>query len=171
MATKKAIIPVDRKPVSGKRNKRAGHDYERDEVNAHKKFFPHLVSTRLANRARDGQGIDICTLDESVHGRFPFDIQCKSVSNTTVCYPELLERIPDGRIKVVLHQRTGRAPGKTIFRVKGRYAILERKGYEVLLGHVAAIQEVWKTHPELLEAVEKKLNVSLIRVPEQTKSE
>jgi hypothetical protein len=120
--------------TNGKRNRRAGHTFEREVVNALKTAgYTNAVSSRSANRLRDAQGIDIVNSDESVHGRLPFNIQCKNYSRT-LKYNEILGKMPKlyGVINVILHKQTKSytdSSGKSTFQPVGKYAILSMEDF------------------------------------------
>ena len=117
---------------SGSRNRTAGHNFERKAVLAFKTIgFEHISSSRLESRSRDNAGIDLCNKDEDKNGRFPYNVQCKSVANK-VDYHRLLSELArtqkDGKeINVVFHQLTKKA--KTKFMTQGEYAILSMNDF------------------------------------------
>lgn len=74
----KADLPRER---GVKRNITAGSNYELDTRDKYRALgFPHVVSTRSENKTRDKQKIDLINTDEWMHGRFPYNVQCKNVS-------------------------------------------------------------------------------------------
>lgn len=161
--------------TNGKRNRSAGHQFEKDEVKRHSKYFKNLATTRACNRSRDACGIDVCIEDESKDGRLPIDISCKSSTSASIPYIKYLEKMgSEGRIGVVLHRRTQRPefntrtkkPGVN-FVTKGEYAIMERSSYEQFLQHVYAIQVLRKKLPEVIAELEKNYDLTLLDVPKQ----
>lgn len=149
------------------RNKTAGSDYERDGVKHHSRYFKDVKTTRLCNRARDGEGIDLCNEHELEVGRLPIDLQYKTASGTTIPYPHILEEM-GGTHKVIHHQRTRKSEmGR--FMVKGQYAIMEDKTYDMFLQHVYAIQLLRLKHPELVEQIEQQYKLNLLNCPQQIK--
>lgn len=107
----------------GKRNRAAGHNWEREVVLLLKAIgFINVATSRSQSRARDDKKIDIMNSDEDSHGRLPYNIQCKSESKS-VAYPKILSQIPkDGRINVVFHKQTKRSGTK--FLTQDMYAVL-----------------------------------------------
>lgn len=154
--------------TNGKRNRKAGHTYELEEVSLHKNHFPVIGTTRQFNRSRDADGIDICMQDEAAYGRLILDISCKSAC-VIPNYPKLFSKIPtgDGRIKVVLHQYTRRGGGtiKPRMDIVGRYATLERAGYEKLLECAIAINHIRHRYPEMIDRLEQLMNTTFISIP------
>jgi hypothetical protein len=72
-----------RKGRGPSRNKNAGHSYERDIRDIFRNLgFPYVVTSRSESRSRDNQQIDLINHDEHINGRFPYNIQCKAVSDT-----------------------------------------------------------------------------------------
>lgn len=152
--------------ANGKRNRSAGHGYEREEVFHHKKFFPYVGTTRQFNRARDGDGIDICNSDESVYGRLVLDLSCKT-SISPIPYIKLFRtKMPQhpSRIRVILHQHCEKSNGGK-FMVKSTYTILEREGYEKLLACAVALNHIRSQNPGIIEKLESIMGVSLLDIP------
>jgi hypothetical protein len=111
-------------PTNGKRNRNAGHAWERENVDSFRTFFPDVATSRSCNRARDAQKVDLAYGDEHKLGRFPYNVQSKNYTKSLL-YPKLLSEMPqeDGIINVVLHKQTAKsATGR--FVVKGKYAIM-----------------------------------------------
>lgn len=132
-------------PTNGKRNRNAGHAWERENAEDFRKFFPNVATSRSCNRARDAQKVDLAYADEYKLGRFPYNVQSKNYSKS-VLYPKLLSEMPqeDGIYNVVLHKQTANVNGR--FLAKGKYAILNyedffklvafRQAYEAVLAYV-----------------------------------
>lgn len=121
----------------GKRNRAAGHALEGKVIRAvvQRGIHPKAVSSRAANRSRDGKGIDLVNEDESLDGRMVDNIQCKS-SSQQVNYINLLSRIDDdpGRLPVVIHEHT--RPSQTgVFMIQNHYAICYAVDYLELLAY------------------------------------
>lgn len=164
--------------TNGKRNREAGHQYEKDEVREHSRYFLDLATTRACNRFRDSCGIDIARKNEEQLGRLPLDISCKSATVASVPYIKYLEKMDSdpSRIPVVLHRRTKRPaivkrtkkPGVN-FITQGEYALTTRKGYERFLQHVYAVQLLRIKNPGLIEALEKEYNLELLAIQKQIK--
>lgn len=131
--------------TNGKRNRNAGHAWERENVDDFKKFFPQVATSRSCNRARDADKVDLAYADEHKYGRFPYNVQSKNYSKS-VLYPKLLSEMPqeDGIINVVLHKQTEKVGDR--FMTRGKYAIMNyedffkfviyRLGYEELMAYV-----------------------------------
>lgn len=109
-----------------KRNRTAGHAFERDIVNHLKKIgFHDVSSSRLSSRLRDSQKIDIVNKDEDANGRLQYNIQCKCTVQGQLSYAKTLEELPEvpNVVNVVLHKTTKKSPaGK--FMHCGSYAFL-----------------------------------------------
>jgi hypothetical protein len=110
--------------VSGKRNRAAGHKFERECVKLLREIgFTDVVSSRSANRARDAQKIDLVNQDEIKSGRLPWAIQCKNVKGHLKYAPVLAEMPDETNItKVVFHNQTEKV--KDRFVTKNQFAIL-----------------------------------------------
>lgn len=107
-----------------KRNREAGHSFERDCVNEFKKCGFGLVQTsRQANRQRDAEKVDLAYSDEVKHGRFPYNVQCKTTA-TPLSYHKVMDELPiiPGVRNVILHKRTKKQGTK--FMTEGRYAFM-----------------------------------------------
>lgn len=131
--------------TNGKRNRNAGHAWERENAEDFRKFFPSVATSRSCNRARDAQKVDLAYPDEAKLGRFPYNVQSKNYS-TSVKYPLLLSQMPqeDGIVNVVLHKQTEKEGER--FMTRGKYAIMSYEnffklvalveGYKALLDYV-----------------------------------
>lgn len=147
------------------RNKRAGSNHEREEVNRYGRYFHNVASTRSCNQHRDGCGIDICNQDEATFGRLPIEVSCKT-SVSSIPFQKLLHEMDGEGIRVVHFKKTQKSK-EGVFIAKGEYAIMYREGYEQFLQHVYVIQVLRNTHPELIHALEKKFDLQLLNVPQQ----
>lgn len=95
-----------------KRNKEAGHAYERKHV----RFFRELLglknvtTSREANLSRDKEGIDLTNFEESVYGRLFIDVQCKKTKSSEIQLPKVLENMvaDPNRLRVVFWEQTHR---------------------------------------------------------------
>lgn len=138
---------MEKKRRSSSRNRSEGHRWERLIVQmlCNSGVYPHAVTCRSTNRARDAQGIDICNKDESIHGRMQDDIQVKTTVDTPA-FAELLATIRESdpmgsRTPVVFWRKTGKsAQGK--FMVKGHFAITYIEDYLKLLKSRDQLQKV-----------------------------
>lgn len=120
--------------MSGKRNRTAGHKWERDCAKILREAgFPHVVTSRSSNRKRDADKIDLVNEDELENGVLPYSIQCKTLVTTTP-YPKLLSEMKEleGTKKVILHKQTKKSKsGK--FVESGRYAIMHMDDFIELI--------------------------------------
>lgn len=119
--------------TSGKRNRSAGHRWERSLARLFRDIgFPHVVTTRSESRSRDDQKIDLINKDEGKNGRLPYDVQAKCTV-TSVSYPKLLGEIPltPGVMPVILHRQT-RKVGNT-FVPRNDFAILYLEDFLTLV--------------------------------------
>lgn len=136
--------------TNGRRNKNAGNALEQMIVRELKAIYPDIATSRLCNRYRDGQKVDLCNKDESIHGRLPYNIQCKNTS-AGVNYLQLHGIMPDTPNvgNVIVHNYTLRkdlAGGGSRFETAGMFAIMQyrdmqrllayRRGFEILLEHI-----------------------------------
>lgn len=119
--------------TNGKRNRRAGHMWERQLAETFRQLgFPHVVTTRSESRSRDAQKIDLMNREEGVYGRFPFNIQAKTTTNH-VKYAKLLAEMPttEGVMNIVIHKQTEKVG--TRFQPVGMYAILYFDDFKSLI--------------------------------------
>lgn len=165
------------------RNKWAGSNHERDEVRRYRKYFHDVETTRLCNRARDGQGIDLCSQDEGNNGRLPFDISCKCTVSGSLPHVKLFVKmrtimrkgkdgkpksvvVDDDRIKIIHHRHT-RKSEEGRFITKGEYVVMESDGYELFLQHVYAIQVLRELSPEAVAVLENTYGLKLLNFTHQ----
>lgn len=130
------------KKTNGKRNRAAGHGYERAVVKLFQEIgFKDVVTSRSGNRLRDKEKVDLVNSDELLHGRFPYNVQCKCTVKA-LAYPALLKQLPKvpGIINVILHKQTKRSG--TRFMSAQSYAILYQEDFIKLLkqAHQPAVQ-------------------------------
>lgn len=149
------------------RNQTEGYRWERTvaQMLRNSGVHPAAVTTRSANRTRDGQGIDFCNEDESKHGRMMDDIQAKTTTAglpIATLLPTMKEHdVLDQRMPVIFWRQTGKSE-KGRFMVKGHFAIsiLEdhvkllqyRELAKVILPHLSKVLEVMAKDPETYEA-------------------
>lgn len=120
----------------GKRNRSVGHSTERYVAQKMREIgFPHVVTSRSANRHRDNQKIDLCNSDELKQGRLPYDIQCKN-SVKQIKYPLVLSEIEktEGITPVIIHRQTRKVG--TRFMTENDYAILYLEDFFKLIKKV-----------------------------------
>jgi hypothetical protein len=111
--------------------------------------YPHASTTRASNRARDGEGIDVCNKDEYLHGRMQDDIQLKDT--TCIDWKLLLdlEKKDTGKKKrrKVLIVKLGKTR-KDAKRIHfGKFAVMFDRDYYQLLRIYNAAREYFK-NPE-----------------------
>lgn len=132
----KEIKPVKSKSKSmGKRNRAAGHGYERQIVNELKEIWPkkfgECCTSRSESKRTDDKGVDICFTPG-----YQFQTKnCKDVQK----YWELLPGMPQAGplVNVVIHKKTKRAGSK--FVSQGEYAIMTKADlYKIFLRLQAA---------------------------------
>lgn len=110
--------------TSGKRNRRAGHNWERELAESFRKLgFPHVVTSRSESRSRDDQKVDLINRDERKNGQFIFNVQAKNATKH-LKYAKLLAELPTepGIINLIAHKQTER--GSTYFVPTGKYVML-----------------------------------------------
>lgn len=125
-----------------KRNSRtAGHRYELTVMHWFRSIgFPHLVTSRSESRSRDNQKIDLINQNESVTGRFPYDVQCKNVCKP-LKYKEILDEIKPTKnvIRVIFHKLTAKADVKFVHQ--GHYAILSAEDFLKMAARLKQLED------------------------------
>lgn len=119
--------------TNGRRNRRAGHTWERQLAEMFRELgYPHVVTTRSESRSRDAQKIDLMNRNELSNGRFPFNVQAKTTTNH-VKYAKLLAEMPatPGVMNIVLHKQTEKVG--TRFQPLDTYAIMLLKDFKQLI--------------------------------------
>lgn len=97
--------------TNGKRNRQAGHDWERLVVKLlHERglYDPEtVVSCRSNSKRLDDAGVDLMHLDELTHGMMRDSIQCKTATRS-LAYAGLLARIREANRPgaVIFHRQT-----------------------------------------------------------------
>jgi len=104
------------------RNRRAGHNWERECMKILKSLFPNVVTSRSESRSRDALKIDLINENEYENGILPVEFQCKTTSSG-LNYRKYLDELPGKSLKCILHKYTQKSE-KGRFIEKGRYAIL-----------------------------------------------
>jgi hypothetical protein len=110
---------------SGKRNRTAGHNFERQIIKELKALWPQRFgeakSTRSESKNLDDKGVDIMDA-------FGYYFQCKNTC-LTPNYEELLERMPQAGpiVNVVMHKKTKKCGTK--FMPVGEYAIMTKADF------------------------------------------
>lgn len=123
------------------RNRREGHEWERQCVKALKDLYPDIATARLCNRYRDGQKVDLVNKDESISGRLPFNFQCKNLASR-VDFVEVLSEMPDipGISNVILHKKTKKVGTK--FVTEGKYAVMYLPDFFELLKELERLKKL-----------------------------
>ena len=119
--------------TNGKRNRRAGHNWELKLADIFRKLgFPYVVTTRSESRSRDNQKIDLINKDEFENGRLPYNVQAKCTV-THLPYGALLSELPKTNkvINVILHKQVEKI--KDRFVPRGHYAILHMEDFLTLI--------------------------------------
>lgn len=123
------------------RNRDAGHSFERDCVNEFRKAgFEYVQTSRQANRQRDAEKVDLAYADEIRHGRFPYNVQCKTTA-ATLNYLKVMDEIPliPGIRNIVVHKKTKRQGTK--FVTKGRYVFMYSADFFEMLTELEALKK------------------------------
>lgn len=112
--------------MAGKRNRNAGHQFEREIVNELKLLgFPKAVTARSESKNLDDKGVDIANTPG-------YQFQCKNmVLNPN--YHELITRMPQetGVVNVIIHRKTKKA--KSRFVTQGDYVLMRKEDFYHLL--------------------------------------
>lgn len=114
---------------SGKRNRIAGHNFEREVVLFFKAHgYPKAVTARNESRTTDAQKIDIC--------KIPFHVQCKNYS-TSINHLELLNEMPKDKIRFVFHKKTVKKRAR--FYTLGKTVTLTLEDFGIILDSLSKI--------------------------------
>jgi len=127
--------------MSGKRNRQAGHNWERKCISFLSPIFPHLVTARAESRNADNLKLDLIYPADK-YNELPINIQCKTMSKR-VNYVKLLESMPEDKPNVILHRYTEKSE-KGRFMEKGKYAIVDLDFMVYLLEQVYKQEKVKK---------------------------
>ena len=122
--------------TNGKRNRQAGHKWERQLAAIFRSIgFPHVVTTRSESKSRDNQKVDLINKDEANNGRFPFNVQAKSAT-VSLKYAKLLSEMPKDRgvMNIVMHKQTRKVNNN--FVESGRYVIMYLNDFVELVRQV-----------------------------------
>lgn len=127
----------------GKRNRTAGHSWERDVANTLRKIgFTHAVTSRSESRSRDDQKVDIINKDEATNGRLPYNIQAKCVKGH-LKYAALLSELPKtpNVTNVVFHKQTTKSENGR-FMETGKFVILNMDDFLEMMKKVRKYEAV-----------------------------
>jgi hypothetical protein len=127
------------------RNRSVGHSWERDTVKLLREIFPNIATSRACNRLRDSQKVDLVNADESVHGRLPYNFQCKCLTGN-VDLEKLLKELPviPQITNVILHRKTKKIVTKSkkaIFKVTGEYVYMDFEAFVNILRTLKTLQD------------------------------
>lgn len=117
----------------GKRNRQAGHGFERELAKLFRELgFKHVVTSRSESKSRDDQKIDLINKDEYENGRFPYNVQAKNAVGH-LPYGKILAEIPHlpGIINVIIHNQTEKVGEK--FMPRDKFAILKLDDFVSLI--------------------------------------
>lgn len=121
--------------TNGKRNRSAGHGWERELTEFFRGLgFPHVVTTRSESRARDNSKVDLMNAEERKNGQFAFNVQAKNATGH-LKYAKILSEMPneDGIINVIFHKQTEKTEGGKRFLPKGKFVIMTMADFERLI--------------------------------------
>jgi Holliday junction resolvase len=166
-------------PVKKKRNNRtAGHRFECDCAKELREIgFEHIVTSRSESKTRDNHKVDLMNSEEGIHGRLPYNVQCKSTASS-LSYDKLYKEIQQvpGVINVILHRVTKRVESHRVhkFNTLGEYAILSKEDFlfmaKMLLVANKEKEDLVKQNNELRTGQqERKLQEELAKVLKQKK--
>ena len=136
------ITTLDTQPTkktNGRRNKQAGNSFELNVAkDLHNAGFPNVITTRLGSRLLDSQKIDLMNKDEHIHGRLPYNIQCKSLAKHAD-YCKILAEMPanTAEINVVIHRKTKKSDAGRFIK-QGTYAIMNADDFYTMIAQIEA---------------------------------
>lgn len=117
----------------GKRNRTAGHNWERELAEMFRKNgFPHTVTSRSESYSRDAAKIDLINHEEVKNGQLPFSVQAKNMKGH-VAYAKFLAELPkeDDKINVIMHKQTIKK-GKRFVPLE-KYAIMRLEDFFTII--------------------------------------
>ncbi len=126
----------------GKRNRTAGHNWERELAEMFRKNgFPHTVTSRSESYSRDAAKIDLINHEEVKHGQLPFSVQAKNMKGH-VAYAKFLSELPveDDKINVIMHKQTVKRGNR--FIPLENYAIMKLDDFFTLVKLLHAGKDV-----------------------------
>lgn len=146
------VIEIDNKgkpKTNAKRNKAAGHNWEREIVLKLKELGFRVGTTRNLSRARDAEKVDIMGTHEREDGFFPVNIQAKNEARVTNFQVHLKE-MPDEKVpNVVAFRQTSKATSK--FMKQGDYAIMCFDSFLYYLEKEKELKELQIKYNELVK--------------------
>ena len=122
--------------TDGANNELKGRYFEKKVVRKlHKAGFLN-VTYSTTRSVRDNDKVDIVNDNEEVNGRFPYNIQCKTLSKHCD-YTKILSEMPKGaEINVVIHRKTKNTDAG--FVKQGTYAIMNADDFYVMIAELEA---------------------------------
>lgn len=139
--------------TNGKRNKNAGHAWEREVVKMLKEIgFEHVVTSRSESKGRDAQKVDVINKDEGKNGRLEWNIQAKNLSKVAI-YTKLLSELPQEgpEINVIFHKQTKKSGER--FVTTGTYALLKLTDFLSMMKKNRYFDELYKIVLENIDYV------------------
>lgn len=148
--------------TNGRRNRSAGHNWEREGVKDFSLFYPNVQTSRLVSRARDNEKVDLAHADELKDGRFPYNCQYKSYSKALPYY-QILSEMPTtpGVPNVIMHKQTQKSKSGKKFVTLDKFAIMTaedffkfvawRRGYEITAAFVTKNDNSLAAREELVK--------------------
>lgn len=136
--------------TNGKRNRAAGHDWEKEVVALFRDrgIYPKAITTRQGSRALDALGIDAMNDSEETHGIMDDTVQCKNVSGGVNYHALIQDLIASGRPHpVVFHKRTSRREQNMV--VQGHYCTSTLDTYVHLMACKQAIKRMKAIGPQI----------------------
>lgn len=148
--------------MGSSRNRTAGHSWEREcAIKLREIGYLDLKTSRECSRQRDAEKVDLCNAHEDIHGRLPFNVQCKTLT-TTAKYPKLLQELKDfnpgdNQINVVFHRMTKKS-AKGRFMTTGEYALLNLDDFYTMVDKLLKLETFIKESGVELELFDNPIN-------------
>ncbi len=166
--------------MSGKRNRTAGQNYEREIVKRYNTFgftnskgefsplFPEVGSTRQHSHAMDANKVDITTVEPQELSKLGLVIQAKNTTNS-VQYPKLLAQMQVavdkyGQISIIYHKQTQRVQntGTTPrFMKRGEYVMLNAQDFELLYTKLKLMEQVYEEFVSYYDSFDESIQKEL----------
>jgi hypothetical protein len=117
----------------GKRNRTAGHAWERHLAQIFNVLgYPHVVTTRSESKSRDDDKVDLINKNERRNGQFVFNVQAKNTAGH-LPYAKLLAEMPqeEGIVNIIAHKQTKRVNSR--FVTIGQYVTMTLDDFITLI--------------------------------------
>ncbi len=149
-------------PKKKNRNRQAGHKWECQVAKDLREHgYPHAVTARSSNRARDAEKVDIVNSNEFVNGRMMDDVQAKSTGSIPWQLLLELEKLDKGKPKrrkilaVKLGQMSDTTSGKRRKVHQMKLAVMPWSNYLQMLAIVKTVEAYMGTtdasaHPAII---------------------